>query len=174
VDYDTRREGDWYGSSSWAFSTDLEWSHPDFNSDFDYRRYMMNLRRYHRISREVFLILRAIYGGSDGCLPMHKRFYLGGLGTLRGYAHKEFSGTKFWMLNGEYQFGFPRSSFALSMMYDLGQITDGGSFDQSVELYQSIGAAFYLTEENRISIHRRLDRSEGNGPRIYVRLDHVF
>jgi len=174
VEFDTRDQEDPFEKSAWHLTGDIEWSHPDLNSDFDYRRYMLAVRRYQKIHRRVTLLLRGMYGGSDGYLPMYKRFYLGGLGTLRGYKHKEFMGNQFWMANVEYRVDFPRTDLAASIFWDGGQTTEDVilTFDSNVK--HSLGIAAFFGDDLRINLSKRLDRSFDDSPKIYVRLDHVF
>ena len=174
VDYDTRDPDDPFGPSAIAASAALEWSNPDIESDFDYRRYTVSLRRYQRLNRRTMLLFRFIYGGSDGYLPMHKRFYLGGLGTLHGFTHKELMGTTFAMTNVEYRFDFPRNSLALSLMYDAAQIANEQSLDEDMAIKHSVGVALYLGDDTRVSLAKRLDRSEDDDPRLYARFSHNF
>lgn len=175
VEFDTRDREDPFEKSAWHLTGDIEWSHPDLNSDFDYRRYTLAVRRYQKIHRRVTLLLRGMYGGSDGYLPMYKRFYLGGLGTLRGYYHKEFMGNQFWMANAEYRIDFPRTDLATSIFWDGGQITDEAKLiSRDIEVKHSLGVAVFFGDDMRINLSKRLDRSFDDSPKIYVRLDHVF
>jgi hypothetical protein len=176
VEFDTRDQEDPFEKSAWHLTGNIEWSHPDLNSDFDYRRYTLAVRRYQKVHRRVTLLLRGMYGGSDGYphLPMYKRFYLGGLGTLRGYKHKEFMGNQFWMANVEYRVDFPRTDLAASIFWDGGQTSKNDllSFDNNVR--HSLGVAVFFGDDMRINLSKRLDRSFDDSPKIYVRLDHVF
>lgn len=174
VDYDTRDREDPFSKSAVVATGQFEWSTPDLNSDFDYRRYTLSLRRYQKLNRHTMILARAMYGGSDGYLPMYKRFFLGGLNTLRGYFTKEYMGTRFWMGNAEYRFSFPHSDLALSVLYDVGQIANDQKLNSEVDVKQSLGLALYVGSDTRISVARRLDRSYNNGPRLYARLSHVF
>ncbi|UCD63770.1 MAG: BamA/TamA family outer membrane protein [Candidatus Zixiibacteriota bacterium] len=173
-EWDTRHEDDPFSESAWHIAADLEWSSPSFKSDFDYRRYTLAARRYQRVNRRTVLVTRFIYGGSDGYLPMYKRFFLGGLGTLRGYRHKEYMGTRFWLANAEYRFNFPRVETAVSLFWDIGQIANERKLDGSVEVKNNIGIALYFEDDVKISLAKRLDRSYGDNPVFYVRLHHVF
>ncbi len=174
VAWDTRNLRHPFERSAWHLSADLEWSHSDLNSDFDYRRYTVAMRRYQRINRSVMLILRGMYAGSDGYLPMYKRFYLGGLGTLQGYSHKEFMGSRFWMTNAEYRVDIPKSDLAISVLWNAAQIANDSKLDSSVDIKHDIGVTLQIEDDFRISLSRRLDRSFDNDPKIYVRLDHIF
>jgi len=174
VDWDSRDPDNLFGRSAWHVSGELEWSSPDVNSDFDFRRYTIMARRYQRITRHTMLLVRGMYGGSDGYLPMYKRFYLGGLGTQAGYKHKEFMGSRFLMGNAEYRFKLPRTEVAVSALYDVGQIANNAPLDGDVELKHSLGLALYVGSEIRVSLAKRLDRSFDDDPQFYVRLEHVF
>ena len=174
LDLNTRGADDLFGVSSWHATGKLEWSSPDFDSDYAYRRYTLKVLRYQKLHRRAMLILRGIYGGSDGQLPMHKKFFLGGLGSLRGYNHKEYTGTAFWMANAEYRISFSRSDLAASIFWDIGQIADGTALDRDVEVKNSIGVGLYLGEDLRINFSRRLDNSQKDDIKILVRLENTF
>ncbi|MEW6050143.1 MAG: BamA/TamA family outer membrane protein [Candidatus Zixiibacteriota bacterium] len=174
VDYDTRSAEDLFKHSAWALTGELDWSTKDLNSSFDYRRYTLSFRRYQRINRYTMLLGRLMYGGSDGYLPMYDRFFVGGLGTMAGYYHKEYMGTRFWITNAEYRVGFPHSDLAFSILWDMAQIANEQKLNGDVEVKHSLGAAMYIGDEFKLSLAKRLDRSYRDNPKFYVRLDHVF
>lgn len=172
--FDSRSRAGVYNSSAWLIAGNLEWSNEGLGSDYDFRRYTVSLTRYQKVHRESILLLRAMYGGSDGYLPMHKRFYMGGLGTWQGYGHKEFMGSRFWMTNAEYRVVIPGSDFALSAFWDCGQVANDEPLDASIETKNTIGMAGYLGSSFRLSVAKRLDRSSDDTPKIYVRLARHF
>ncbi len=172
IDWDSHDDNGGFYESGWHVSGDFEWSNPDLNSDFDYRRYSLTLRRYQRIHDRSMLLLRTKYAGSDGYLPMNKRYYMGGLGTQRGYAHKEMAGNRYWLANAEYRFLFPKTDLAAALFWDLGQIADG-KIDSDIEIEQSLGVAVMFSDDLRLSLAKRLDRSD-DAWKIYARLEHVF
>jgi len=174
LDWDTGDPDDRFGRSAWHLATDLEYAHPDLSSDFDYRRYTLALTRFQRVHRRSMLIVRGMYGGSDGYLPIYKRFFTGGLGTWRGYDHKEYMGTRFWTANFEYRIRFPGSDMAASVLWDLGQIANDTKLNGDVEVKHSLGFALSLGDDLRLSVAKRLDRSEDDDPKIYVRLSQPF
>lgn len=172
--YDNRLPDEPYGRSAVVASASLEWSADAWGSDFDYRRYIIQAMRYQRLHRRAILIGRVILAGSDGYLPMYKRYYLGGLGTLRGYYHKEYMGSRFWMTNFEYRVAFPRTDFALALIWDAARMSNSTKFLDSDEVKHSLGLAAYFGEDFRVSLARRLDRSFDTDPKVYVRLSHPF
>jgi len=174
ISWDTRVEDEPFDHSAWYATADLEWSHDNFNSDFDYRRYTVAVRRYQKVNKNAIVLLRGVFGGSDGYLPMYKRFYLGGLGTLYGYNHKEFMGTRFWMLNSEYRIDFPKIETAVSLLWDVAQIANDQKLNSDIDIKHNVGAALYFGNKFRLSLAKRLDRSYNDDPKFYVRFDHVF
>ncbi|MFQ5453133.1 MAG: BamA/TamA family outer membrane protein [Candidatus Zixiibacteriota bacterium] len=174
IDWDTRPDGNFFDKSSWHITADWEWSHNNLKSDFTYHRYTINVRRYQQVNKWAMIIIRGMYAGSDGYLPMYKRFYLGGLGTLRGYKHKEFMGTKFWMVNSEYRINPPGNNKAVSIFWDIAQIANDSKLDSNVEIKNNLGIALYFGDSFKISLAKRLDRSFDDNPKIYVRLKHIL
>ena len=85
----------------WRVEAELEWTDPDLASDFDYRRAVLDVRRYQPLTSHVNFDTRIRLGNSDGTLPLQKRFYLGGPSSLPGFELKEFSGREFALWNGE-------------------------------------------------------------------------
>ncbi len=174
LEFDSRDEDDPFDRSAWAAVGSLERSHPDISSDYDYSRYQLDVQRYQKLHRRIMLIMRGVFGASDGEPPMHKLFYLGGLGTLHGYRHKEFMGQRFWMANSEYRVDFPHSDLAASLTWDVGQISSDSHFDASDEIRHSIGASLYLGSDVKVTLAKRLDGSTNDDPRFYVRLAHIL
>jgi hypothetical protein len=173
VTYDTRDRGEPFYYSGWAVLGELEWSTPHLDSDFDYTRYRLTVTRHQKLNRRITAIVRGVYGGSDGELPMHKQFYLGGLGTMYGYRHKEYRGSYFWLGNFEYRIAFPRSDLAAALMWDLGQVSAKSDFAGS-EVKHSLGAAVYIGSDFKIGLAKRLDRSYDDDPRLFARLAFSF
>lgn len=172
--YDTRDTSSPFTFSAWTFAGELEWSSPDFESDFDYRRYRLTAIRYQRLNRRLMLIVRGMFAASDGNLPMHKQYFLGGVGSLHGYKHKEYTGSRFWMVNTEYRMNFPRTELAVALSWDVGQISQGTAFSELDEVKNSLGMSVYLGDDVKVTLAKRMDRSEDDNPRFSVRLAHAF
>ena len=173
LEFDTRSPDDPFRRSAWHFTGEAQWSRPSFDSDFDYKRYQVGLRRYQKLHRRAMLVGRFMYGQTEGSVPLHKAFFLGGLGSLRGYDHKEYLGSKFWLANLEYRFRFPDHDLALAPFWDVGQITDGGSLSEA-EVKNSLGLGLYLGNDVKLSFAKRLDRAHDDSIEVYVRLEHLF
>lgn len=173
IEFDNRLS-DPFSGSAWAMTLCGEISSPDLSSDYDFSRFTASVRRYQKVSHYSTLLVRGMIGGSEGDTPLHRTFYLGGLGTLHGYRHKELMGSRFWMLNSEFRFTLPRTDIALAAIWDVGQIGFHGPLDDHIEVRHSLGGAIYFGDDVRVSIARRLDGFADRNPRIFVRLEHVF
>jgi len=144
-------------------------------------RYWAEATRYQIINRKSGLIFRLDYGRiahdmsmpiSPFNIPIHKLFFLGGLGTLHGYDHKEFYGAEFWLGSIEYKIDFPAASWDTWLFYDIGQIGNPGNMS-TTEVKNSVGVGLSFTDIIRINISRRLDRSDDTVT-LYVRMKHRF
>jgi hypothetical protein len=76
----------------------------ELNEEFDFTLFGFEIIRYNRLSRHQFLDFRLKGAISDNPLPLHYKFYLGGIGSLRGYKFQEFeAGDKMILANVEYK-----------------------------------------------------------------------
>ena len=82
----------------------LEVASPDFGSDYDFTRLIGNVRTHHELGPRFVLDTRLVAGSTTGDPPSFKRFYLGGVGTLRGYEPKQFDGTEMALFTVETAF----------------------------------------------------------------------
>jgi outer membrane protein insertion porin family len=91
-------------ANGWFNTFSIEYAGRDLGGDYDFNIYKANIRRYNRLSGNQFLTFRIKAATTDRALSeLHpRRFYLGGIGTLRGYRFKEFEGDKMVLLNAEY------------------------------------------------------------------------
>ncbi len=126
------------------------------SSDFDFQRFILDIRRYQPLSWEESLSFRLRAATSTGTLPPVYRFDLGGISTLRGYPFKAFSGNRMLLVNLEYhmlpfgQNGLFGESFGLILFVDTGtawteeqpsQIDDGWRQLNGSDLKTNVGIA---------------------------------
>ena len=172
--YDDRLKDEDNILSGWKFLGNLEWSSDGLSSDFDYRKYTFQVIRYQKVNRISSVRLRAVYGNSDGYLPMYKRYFIGGLGTLPGYNHKEMIGSRFWMLNSEYRVGLTKQHFSnFIFMWDIGQIANNSRSDDQTEIKHSVGLGLDFSGL-RVNFSKRLDGQEERDIKIHVRFSSSF
>ncbi|MFT7693324.1 MAG: hypothetical protein ACI8P2_001952 [Candidatus Latescibacterota bacterium] len=150
--------------------------------DAGFKRYLGDIRRYQPVGRGTRLDLRLRLGTAKGPLPSQYAYDIGGLGSLRGYGFKEFSGDRMVLLNAEYwvdadahwRGGAPVGDMGLGVFFDVGSawfaqdehdpfdrlntLVDGGGFQEGMELAKSLGFAVALGDI-RVNVARPLDAS---------------
>ena len=91
-------------NSGWLNTFSAEYAGGKLGGEFDFERYQVNIRKYNRLSGNQFFTFRVKAATTDRALSEDhpRKLYLGGIGTLRGYHFKEFSGDKMVLLNAEY------------------------------------------------------------------------
>ena len=95
--------------------------------DREYSRYLLDLRRHHKVGWDTRVDLRVRAGGSSGDLPTQFFYDLGGFSSLRGYPFKAFSGQRLLLANLEYWIDsdhwggdWPLEDINLGVFYDVG------------------------------------------------------
>jgi outer membrane protein assembly factor BamA len=188
--YDTRDDF-MEPASGFLVETIYEKAGGEFGGDLDFDRALLDIRRYLYLTQYENLDLRFRLGSSSGSLPPQMAFDLGGLGSLRGYKHKEFRDVDRMVgCNLEYRLGVGRLSSGrmedcqIIPFYDFGlawSSNDTGSltagFDQlkARRLKTSVGIGFSTGADDRLRINlaRRLDdRDEPLA--VTVRIHRIF
>ena len=173
VNYESPQLSKEMDKSFWTANAAIEWSPDDWSGDFDYTRYFATGVRYHRLNEYSGVLLRGAVGTADGVLPMHKKFFMGGLGTLYGYRHKEYYGDQFWMADLEYHIDLPRSDVDGWLFYNVAQIGDGIHDLGDFEVKHCLGVGLSVNNDIRLNVAQRLDKS-GASPRLYIRIGRLF
>lgn len=152
----------WYGTAEY------EYSPKRWEGDFDFERFEARLKRFQPLGKYVSVYLTGAYGTESGdYIPMSRWFYLGGLGTIYGYRHKEFIGNGYALFSGEYRFRLPDYDFAPFLQYDGGKITRGRITGEDT-WYSAISVGVDFSRSFRIFVSKRLDDSDAD-PIIYAR-----
>jgi len=150
--YAMRREG------VWGLSLAGEVSNSELGSDFDYARYGGRLSRVQPTWRHQELRARLAGSASGGRLPATRQLYLGGIGSLRGFDHKEFYGDAAWCLNLEY--GWSWENVEVFALYDAGQIEGPGSAGDPTFLHDvGLGVQIQRTFRVQVAVDARFERS---------------
>lgn len=152
----------------WHGFAKYEYSPGDWQGDFDFKRFEARLKRFQPLGRYVSVDLTGAYGHAEGdYIPLSRMFYLGGLGTLHGYRHKEFIGTEYLMISGNYRFRIPGSDISPFIHYDGGRMI-GDRLVGEDSWYNSIGFGIDFNRSFRMFISKRLDLADQN-PVFYAR-----
>ncbi|MCI0706692.1 MAG: hypothetical protein L0Y80_04300 [Ignavibacteriae bacterium] len=91
-----------YGQEGWSAFGTAEFAEESFGSDFAFRQYTADIRRYQPLSRYDNLNLRFRIGTSEGFVPLQKLYEIGGLSTVQVLPFKELAGNRMLLLNAEY------------------------------------------------------------------------
>ncbi len=110
----------------WRVEATYEVSRPGLGSDFDFARLIGRVRLHRPLFAGHLLDAVAYVGTSSGSPPLPKRFFLGGLGTLRGFERKQFAGKDMVLATLEWSW-LPPSRFvpAVIPFYDGGALWGG-------------------------------------------------
>jgi hypothetical protein len=94
--------------------------------DFSFHRFTGQARASRLVGERHTVTGRLIAGLTRGAPPLQRRFALGGLGTLRGYALKEFAGEQAVLATGEWMIATRPRFPAFVLFYDGGAAWTGG------------------------------------------------
>jgi hypothetical protein len=183
--WDTRRErgpgsvlrddppGEIAKRPGWAAAARMERSVGDGDDDaFDYELWDVELRHRAKLARRLQLAARAARGGTAGEPPAQKRFYLGGIGTLRGHAFKTLAGEHYALANVEARFA-ATSALALSLFTDAGDAW--GSRSEQAKLHVDVGVGVGSRDGNlQVDFARPLESGSDGATRVTVRAARSF
>ena len=167
-------------TDAFIFNFNLEKSVEAFSGTIKYNGLSLNLKKYKRIFGPQMLIVRGFLGIRDRAVSEQFLYDLGGIGTLRGYEHKEFTGNRVGMINVDYLFNraifkllpvkfipfYPTMS--LIAFFDAGwtnlgtyPLSASKSFD-SADIKTNIGIGYSVARDIvRIDFAKRLDGGDG-------------
>lgn len=167
-------------TDNFIFNITLEKAGGALGGYFEYYGWSVNLKKYKRTFGPQMLIIRGFLGIRDRTVSEQFLYDLGGIGTLRGYKHKEFTGNRVGMVNVDYLFNraifkllpvkflpfYPTMS--LIAFFDAGwtnlgtkPLSAGKSFDSS-DIKTNIGIGYSIARDMvRIDFAKRLDGKDG-------------
>lgn len=90
-----------YGPQGWSILATAEVAMKSLKSDFEFNRYVGDIRRYQPLGRYNNLNVRVRVGSSEGMLPIQKAFDMGGLGTIPAFPFKGETGNRMLLMNAE-------------------------------------------------------------------------
>ncbi len=176
----------------WLIALQGEFSRPDYDSDFDFDRFIIDLRRYQPLNWGQNLDLRLRVGSSRGQLPSQYLFDLGGISTLRAFDFKSFTGDRMVLGNLEYRLSAKHGRrhdvwflepFNLIFFIDSGLAwfandasKAGKSFDYLTWRRLKTNIGFAITDEDgrvRLNFAKRTDVG-GEGLVVTFRLNRDF
>lgn len=175
IGWDNRLDKSWPTSGQYA---ELKWESAgngeiaDFGGDHSYDIIKAAAYSSLQLTRKQHLGLWARGGYSDQQLPLNQWFFLGGVGSLRGYDYKEFAGNRYILANIDYYFDFS-DDFTASLFADVGRAGFGEQEYNDNKFKTDIGIGLIVNDAIRIDIAQRLDATD-KGPVVMGRLDLHF
>jgi hypothetical protein len=153
-----------------GLSASIDWNKSLESSDdnFDYKTVGGQIEARIPVGRDQTLNLRTVGGYSDDNLPLFKRYFLGGTGTLRGYDYKEFQGNRQLMFNADYIWTFLHSDLGAGLFFDSGKAAFGGHDFNAAPYKSDIGISFLIDNSLRIDLAQRLDDLD-KSPVVFAR-----
>jgi len=162
------------------FNINLEKAGGALGGEFEYYGWRVKLKKYKRTFGPQMLILRGFLGIRDRTVSEQFLYDLGGIGTLRGYEHKEFTGNRVGMVNVDYLFNraifkllpakflpfYPTMSLIAFLdagwtNHDSDRPSASNSFDIS-DIKTNIGVGYSAARDMvRIDFAKRLDGKDG-------------
>lgn len=87
-----------------TYRTSVEYADKFLNGDYSYFKGLLDLRKEIRIANKHSIAGRALIGQSEGDLPEHTEFLLGGIQGMRGYTKADYKGNNISLFSLEYRF----------------------------------------------------------------------
>ncbi len=158
----------------WLVLLEGEHAGSEFKGDFNFDRFLLDIRRYQPLGFSDALDFRIRLGSSKGDLPWQKSYHLGGISTLRGYDYKDFpngpmsvGGNRMLLGQLEYRLGiedYPESmglgllnNFHLILFIDTGWV---GFADAEANFYDGFNS--FTWSDLKTDIGFALSNSSGN------------
>ncbi len=134
------RDRRFYPSRGWWGSLSLDQASEQFGGDADYKKVILDIRRYQTLIGNTVLAFRAKGAWIDDDAPFYEKFYLGGPNSLRGYDDRSLNplGYASRLVQGSAELRFPVTPrnypkhFATAVFfYDVGQAwSEPNDFDE--------------------------------------------
>ncbi len=169
------------GTRRQAYGSRIDWTSEvaghGLGGDHTFDRHILNARAYVPVLPRQSVAARLIAGFSGGTLPIERRFAIGGVGTVHGYAFKEAAGERMTLVNAEYRIDLAgnrrdgRSTLRAVVFFDAGRI-DRPIGSSSTEWLRGIGAGLQAGPF-RIEVGYRLNDIP-QSRQILVRLGPTF
>jgi len=148
--------------SGWWLQAQYQHSSSAIASDFKYDRCRIEVRRYQLLNDYLSLNGRAVYGQVNGEAPPHRRFYLGGIRTLRGHPIKEYDGSRLALVDLEYIVNPVRTILDFVVLFDLGTVGHDSDFLSKSRWRGDFGLGVIIGEDVRIELTRPFNGDAGD------------
>lgn len=151
--------------------------------DFDFSRYVGDVRGYAKLSRDTGFNIRVRGGFTEGSVPIQKAFTLGGVGSIRAYNQNIFLGTRMLLANAEFALYKPDlfdgifDGMSLLGLFDAGWTNSSGKNEFSIDdVIPAAGFGVSFDERAfRVEVAWPLkNMGSGTQPSIWLRIAPTF
>ncbi|MBI3873145.1 MAG: BamA/TamA family outer membrane protein [candidate division Zixibacteria bacterium] len=159
-----------------SMSASLEVAGGGLGGGLDYIRLILKAGGSWQSGNTHQVAARAWYGDGRRDLPPNKLFFLGGVGSLPGYAQKVFVGDESFLANVEYRYNYWKNQYfdgGIILFFDVGRAGTHAHFWDLNEFKPDVGVGLGLGDEVRVDLAKGLDESE-RSVRVSVRLEKPF
>lgn len=87
-----------------TYRASVEYADKFLNGDYSYFKGLLDLRKEIRIANKHSVAGRTLIGQSEGDLPEHTKFLLGGINGMRGFSKSDYKGNNLSLFSIEYRF----------------------------------------------------------------------
>ncbi len=149
--YADTRDQRFYPMHGWWGSISLNQASAQLGAFADYKRAIVDVRRYQLLGQGVVFAMRLKAGWIDDSAPFYEKFYLGGPNSLRGYADRSLNplgyASRLVLGSAEIRFpithrNFPRQFLTGVLFYDAGQAWNAAQEFDSGDIHTSLGYGF--------------------------------
>ena len=182
-----------YMTTGWSAAASVEFAGRTFRGDFDFNRYVIDVRRYQPLSDYDNINFRFRAASATGNVPLQKSFELGGISTLPAYTFKELAGNRMLLTNVEYIVngklletdgipGWFLRNFNLILFFDAGYTAIGLTDDSFLAGFNNLNSGTIKSDwglgigtrdgKMRLGFAWRNDVSEP--VRVFFRIDRPF
>lgn len=182
-----------YMITGWSAVASAEFGGKAFHGDFDFNRYIVDIRRYQPLSDYDNINIRLRASSLTGDMVLQKMFGLGGFSTLPAFAFKEFNGNRMLLANAEYvvngklfdDSGIPAwilRNFNVILFCDAGYVAMAQTGDALLNGFNNLGSSTIKSDwglgfgtrdgKMRLGFAWRTDVAEP--VRVFLRIDRPF
>jgi outer membrane protein assembly factor BamA len=169
-----KRENVFFPESGYYFQAEGVWYGSAIGSDYDYARYLIDLRRYFGLGRERVIAAQLVGNFASGAAPFYDLPMLGGGNIMRGYYQGRYRDYVFTAAQGEVRWplfgrfgavGFVAAGTVAPALdgFDLGDLRWSGGG----------GLRFRFNQAEKVNLRADIGFAEG-GTGIYFGLEEAF
>ncbi len=146
-----------------SFELNYEVAGGALGGNYDYDRITLSGKGWWDSGRVHKFTVRTMLGSGRHDLPPHKLYYIGGMGSLRGYRQKEFVGDEVFVTNLEYHFKYWENPFgdaAVILLFDVGNVEINDSAWSLDNFKSNIGIGLDFGDAIRFNAAKALDEAD--------------